>query len=163
MDWTEAQKYTTQNRQQIVKKLSEYSLNDAILFLGINEGLRREQEKNWLPLLEWIKQRTGAEFRMTETLDMPEENLSAQAALQKYFDTMPDQSLTACYAAALDMRSVLLAIALTEGRINAQEAFELSELEELYQARIWGMDAEAEARRDLLKKSLEDIKSYLKS
>ena len=59
------------------------------------------------------------------------------------------------------MRSVLLALALVKGKISANEAFELSELEELYQARKWGVEPIAEARRDSIKKILINVEQYL--
>ena len=59
------------------------------------------------------------------------------------------------------MRSVLLAVALIKGHINATEAFELSELEELYQARKWGSEPVAEARRNSIKDSLISAEKYL--
>ncbi|MBY0406190.1 MAG: hypothetical protein K2Q01_00735, partial [Rickettsiales bacterium] len=42
--------------------------------------------------------------------------------------------------------SVALAIAVSEGRLNARESFALSRLEEESQAETWGRDAEAEKR-----------------
>ena len=72
-----------------------------------------------------------------------------------------EQLLTAFYLAALNTRSVLLATALVKGHINADEAFELSELEELYQARKWGKEEVAEARRKSIKDTLNSIEKYL--
>ena len=59
------------------------------------------------------------------------------------------------------MRSVLLALALVKGKISANEAFELSELEELYQARKWGTEPVAEARRNSIKNLLISTEKYL--
>ena len=59
------------------------------------------------------------------------------------------------------MRSVLLALALVKGKINANKAFELSELEELYQARKWGTEPVAEARRNSIKNLLISTEKYL--
>ena len=66
------------------------------------------------------------------------------------------------YTAALDMHSVLLALALVKGKIDAKQAFELSEMEELFQARNWGKEAIAEARRRAIKDKLVDAESYLR-
>ena len=75
---------------------------------------------------------------------------------------LSDKELSGFYVAALNMRSVLLALALVKGKISASEAFELSELEELYQARKWGVDQIAETRRDSIKKILISAEQYLR-
>ena len=73
-----------------------------------------------------------------------------------------DKELAAFYLAALNMRSVLLAAALVKGRLNARQAFEASCLEELWQAEKWGVEEEAEKRRQSLKQELVEIEDFLK-
>ena len=43
--------------------------------------------------------------------------------------------------------SIVVALALLEGRLSAEEAFEVSQLDETYQIEQWGEDAEATKRR----------------
>ena len=75
--------------------------------------------------------------------------------------SLSEKELSGFYIASLNMRSVLLALALVKGRITAEQAFELAELEELYQANKWGTEPIAEARRNSIKATLKQVEQYL--
>ena len=74
---------------------------------------------------------------------------------------MPDKELACYYAAALNMKSVLLALALIKGRVDAENASRLSFLDELWQNNLWGIDEEALARRADRGNELKKIEGYL--
>jgi chaperone required for assembly of F1-ATPase len=46
--------------------------------------------------------------------------------------------------------SLIIALALSVGRLDAAEAFALSQLDEIFQIEAWGEDAEAKQRREAL-------------
>ena len=50
----------------------------------------------------------------------------------------------------------MIALALAEGRLDADAAFTVSQLDETFQIEAWGEDAEATRRRTLL---AEDIRA----
>ena len=85
-----------------------------------------------------------------------------QKPLKTAFAKMTDKEMACYYAAALNMKSVLLALALVKGKINAQTAGKLSYLEELWQNEMWGNDEEAAKRRKERCDELVEIESYLK-
>ena len=64
--------------------------------------------------------------------------------------------LTALHAVTTGCGSVVLGLALLEGRIEADEAFALSQLDESFEIEQWGEDEEAERRRAAVR---EDIRS----
>lgn len=161
LNWTEIEKDVSAHRADIVERLVQFSLNDVLLFLSPESDLRALQEQKWLPVLRWIKQNLKLDFKTTETLESPTENMASAINLQNFLSSLTNRQLTALYIAAVHMRSVLLAMAMVKGRLSAQEAFELSELEELYQAERWGKDFEAEQRRESLKHTLSEVENYL--
>jgi len=57
--------------------------------------------------------------------------------------------------------SLVVGLALTEGRISGEEAFAVSQLDESYQIEQWGEDAEASARRAALKEDLLAVERFL--
>ena len=150
------------DRKIIIEKLVKYSLTDMLLFWGTNEDLFKCQKEKWTPILTWAKENLETKFNTTQSLDVPAQDSNSGIRLKLFLESLSDKELTAFYYAALNMRSVLLAAAFVKGKISAKEAFETSCLEELWQAKQWGTDAEASARRDELKKELEDIQSFLK-
>jgi chaperone required for assembly of F1-ATPase len=50
--------------------------------------------------------------------------------------------------------SLVLALAVVEGELDAAQAFDLSRLDETFQAERWGIDAEAKARSDGLRQEV---------
>ncbi len=151
-----------QHRAEIIDRLVNFALNDVLLFWSTDKEVKKEQQEKWLPILKWVDDTLNTRFKQTTSLETDTSGKTAATELKKYLDNLSDKELTSFYVAALNMRSVLLAVAMIKGRINATEAFELSELEELYQARKWGSEPVAEARRNSIKDSLISAEKYLR-
>lgn len=157
----QVEKDIKQHRAEIIDRLVNFALNDVLLFWSTDKDVKKEQQEKWLPILRWVDETLNARFKQTTSLETEKTDKKATHELKKYLDSLSDKELTSFYIAALNMRSVLLAVAMIKGRINAAEAFELSELEELYQARKWGSEPVAEARRNSIKDSLISAEKYL--
>lgn len=149
-------------RDVVIEKLVKFSLTDMLLFWGSNEELIKRQQQSWSPILSWAKENLNTKFNISKTLDIPEQDSEASLKLKKFLQTLNDKELTGFYFAALNTRSILLAAALIKGKINAQQAFEASCLEELWQAEQWGNDEAAENRRKSLLQELEEIEAFIK-
>ena len=128
-----------QYREEIEKKLLEFARTDLLFFWGEKRDLYLKQKTEWQPIINWVED-----------------------ALKVAFERMNDKELACYYAAALNMKSVLLALALIKGKINAETAGKLSYLEELWQNEMWGNDEEASRRRKERCDELVEIESYLK-
>ena len=150
-------------RQETVAQLAAFARTDVLLFWSRQEALRRRQEALWAPLIAWAKEVLQVEIVPTDTLEVPEENETFVVCLRAFLSALSDRELTAVAAAAFNMRSVLSALALVKGRINAEEAFQAAWLEELWQAEKWGIDEEAEARRQACLQALEEVETFVKS
>ena len=59
--------------------------------------------------------------------------------------------------------SLIISIALIESKINYNQAFRFSFLEELFQASIWGKDEEAYSRLNSIKLDIKLVKYYFDS
>ncbi len=158
----QVEKDIKQHRPEIIDRLVNFALNDVLLFWSTDKEVKQEQQEKWLPILKWVDNTLNARFKQTTSLEAEKTDKKASLELKKYLDNLSDKELTSFYIAALNMRSVLLAVAMIKGRISATEAFELSELEELYQARKWGSEPVAEARRNSIKDSLISAEKYLR-
>ena len=159
----EAQREIAKNRGEVIDRLVRYSLTDMLLFWGQEKDLIERQTEAWGPILKWASEELAAKFVTTQSLDVPEENRTSGYRLKQFMETLSDRELTAFYAAALKMRSVLLAAALVKGKINAEEAFRAAFLDELWQAETWGADEEAENRRQTIKNEICEIEKFLHS
>ena len=76
-------------------------------------------------------------------------------ALERAVAAHDDLALTGLAAAVKAASSLVIGLALARRRIDAAEAFALSQLDELYQAERWGEDAEAAKARAALRRELE--------
>ena len=161
-DWNAVEKDINQNREAVIDKLVDFALNDVLLFWSTDKKVQQEQEKKWSPILAWANKIVNSEFRRTTAIDIYPENQDTSLKLRNYLSSLSEKELSGFYIATLNMRSVLLALALVKGRITAEQAFELAELEELYQANKWGSEPVAEARRNSIKDTLKQVEQYLR-
>ena len=155
----DASKQIANNRQEIINKLVQFSVTDMLLFWGTNKSLVEKQREKWEPVLIWAGKEFKHKYKTTSSLDVPEQNKSAEENLYMFLEKLNDKQLAALLSAALLMRSVLLASALVKGKIDAKEAFEASFAEELWQAEHWGIDEEAEQKRKEVYSELQAIES----
>jgi chaperone required for assembly of F1-ATPase len=101
--------------------------------------------------------------RQPELLEIPLKNIERWIAMDRLGDVRPllqwrelieraralsldDFALTGLATAVPLLGSAVLGLALQQGSISGTEAFEISRLDEAYQERQWGVDAEAELR-----------------
>lgn len=150
-----------QYRDDIEKKLLEFARTDLLFFWGEKRDLYLKQETEWQPIINWIEESLKVKVNKTSSLDVPD-NEEMQKPLKAVFEKMSNKELACYYAAALNMKSVLLALALVKGKIDAKTAGKLSYLEELWQNELWGKDDEALKRRKDRCDELTEIESYLK-
>lgn len=163
MDWKVIEQDIQKNREDLIDRLVNFALNDALLFWSTDKKVHQEQKEKWTPIILWANKTVNVDFKATDSLDVIKENIDTADRLKSYLKSLSNKELSGFYVAALNMRSVLLALALVKGKISAEEAFELSELEELYQARKWGSEPVAEARRNSIKNTLISTENYLRA
>jgi chaperone required for assembly of F1-ATPase len=120
------------------------------------------QNEGWNPLLDWAAERYGARL-FTRVgiahIAQPEE------AVEAFRHTLAGHDpfvLTALHAAATLCGSLVLALALADGRLGAEEAFALSHLDERYQAEKWGADGEAAKRARAMAGELDAAARFMR-
>lgn len=135
------------NHKAMQKQLSDFAPTDMLFFFSDKPELYRLQQQKWQPILDWAKGILQTELKTTQSLQVPDNN-GLSDSLLKIENKLNKKQFCAWYAAALNMRSVILGLALVMGKITAQEASELAGLEELWQNEQWGEDKLAvEARQ----------------
>ena len=138
------------------------SKTDSLLFWDADENVAKKQEQVWGPIIQWMGETLHSQYVTTNKLSVPLQKANTMQNFKQFVENMSDKELAAFYLATLNMRSGILAAALVKGRINAQQAFEASALEELVQTEHWGKDKFAEERRQNMLDELIDIEKFLK-
>src|SRR5690606_4289335 len=105
----------------------------------------RRQTAAWDPWLAWARERFRAPLLAIVGV-MPEPQPPASvAALGRAIEEFDDFALSALGELVTLSGSLVLGLAVAHGALAADEAWELSRLDEIWQAGQWGTDAEAEA------------------
>jgi chaperone required for assembly of F1-ATPase len=140
-----------EQREIIVQQVAKYAATDLVCYRAAHPpALAARQQEAWQPLIDWAVLRYDAPLTITTGViprGQSEASLHAFAAAVAAFD---DFGLTALHVATGACGSLIIALALLEGRINADEAFAASQLDETFQIEAWGEDAEQAARRRAL-------------
>lgn len=143
-------------RTAIIEQLMHYAGTDLLCYRAdFPPDLVERQARSWQPLLDWARAELGADLAATEGVIAIDQPAAALAALRARLDSCDLWRLTAVQSAAAAAGSLVLALALEAGRLNAADAFALSQLDESYQIEQWGEDAEAAQRRAVLERDIE--------
>ncbi|RMF12569.1 MAG: ATPase [Alphaproteobacteria bacterium] len=139
------------NTGPVIDEISGYARADHLCYWAEHpRELVERQAQAWLPHLRWVEQRFGAKLQVVEGVmhqDQPEEVLSALHAAVAAFNAF---ELAALHTLTTITGSLVLALAVADGRLSAEDAFTVSQIDETFQIERWGVDAEAEARRKRL-------------
>ncbi len=161
IDMAEAEQYVAENRAHVERLLAEFALTDVLLFWSNKPEIKALQQKQWLPVLEWLHDKWQLTALTTESLTPPD-NTVLKAKFFAYLQTVANKNLTAIYLAATNMKSPLLALVLVGGQIDAETAFAAAYLEELYQNLQWGEDEAAVNSREKVRADLRQIADYVR-
>jgi chaperone required for assembly of F1-ATPase len=146
---------TCAERDKIVAEVANYVGTDLVCYRAEHPpALAARQEAVWQPLIDWAAGRYDAGLAVTAGILPVAQSPTSLRAYATVVAALDDFRLTALQAATGACGSLIIALALFEGRLDAEAAFAASQLDETFQIEAWGEDAEAAARRATL---AEDI------
>jgi chaperone required for assembly of F1-ATPase len=132
------------DRAAWIEQILAFAKSDSLCYRATTPaGLVARQSAQWDKLLEWARARYGAQLRTTDGIGFVEQPPGAVAALAHRLADHDDFALAALHAAATLTRSAIIALALSEEQLDADEAFAAAELDEIYQSEKWGEDKQA--------------------
>ena len=149
-------------RQPVIDELVKYGGADLLCYRAETPAdLARRQELMWQPILDWASAHLGVELLCATGIQHVQQPEPALTALRQVIERYDDYRLTALQSAVAAKGSLLLGIALIEGRISAEEGFALSQLDETYQIELWGEDYEVTLRRETLRKDISSATRFI--
>jgi chaperone required for assembly of F1-ATPase len=142
---------------EVAAEIAKYAETDLVCYRAEHPpALAQRQQAGWGPLVDWAMLRYDAPLAITSGVIPTPQSAATLQAFRTAVAACSPLELGALHAVTTGCGSVVLGLALFEGRIEADEAFALSQLDESFEIEQWGEDAEAERRRTAL---LEDIRS----
>ena len=109
-------------------------------------SLRARQEEVWGPLLAWARSDLGLAFERGEGVVHRDQPAATLAKVEALAARRADFPLAGLAFAAQLFGSAILALALERGRLDGNQAFAASRIDETFQSGQWGEDAEAAAQ-----------------
>jgi chaperone required for assembly of F1-ATPase len=152
----------SENRAMPVAELLKFAGGDLLCFRASGPTrLVERQSAVWDPLMEWAGKKYG--ISLETRCDIAPLTLQGGdfAALNSLLLQMDEFSLACLVSAANILGSVILALALYDGLVDAAQAFEAAELDSRYQAEIWGEDPELTSRNANKLKDVSVIAQFL--
>jgi len=138
------------------KEVVGYAETDLVCYRADRPPeLVARQSAAWQPLVDWITLRFDAPLLVTTGVVPKAQPASAVAAIRAAVEPLDAFWLTALHGATTACGSVAIALALAEQRVDAEGAWQASQLDESFQIEQWGEDAEAAARRAALRRDIE--------
>jgi chaperone required for assembly of F1-ATPase len=135
---------TPLHRGEMGREAARYASTDLVCHLAeAPNALREKQETAWAPLRAWAAQKLNVKLEAVHGVIACAQPEASVDAVRAHAATLDDWRLTALLHAVALLGSAVLGLAVERRRLTAVEAFELSRIDEAYQAAQWGEDAEA--------------------
>ncbi|MCB6180035.1 ATPase [Rhodobacter sp. Har01] len=129
---------------EVVALLADYGGSDLLCYrAGHPAALAARQATVWDPILAWAADSLGAPLAVTEGVVPVAQPAASLQALKARIDALDPFRLAAFHDLVAIPGSLVLALAVTHGRIAPQAAWDASRIDEDWQIADWGADEEA--------------------
>lgn len=150
------------NKEAVVEALLVYIDSDTLTYRATaSEHLAKEQDEKWGEVLRWCGARFDVSWQVTSGVMPVEQSPTLHKAISRYLMSLDEWQLSVFCVLASLFSSLVLAIAVCEGKLSADKAFLLSRLEEEAQAAQWGKDEQVEARAAKMKEEAVIAERFL--
>tara|TARA_Y100001970_G_scaffold283401_2_gene398425 strand:- start:49997 stop:50698 length:702 start_codon:yes stop_codon:yes gene_type:complete len=140
----------------------QYAKTDTVCYrVSGPQELLLLQKQTWNPLIRWMKSNYGIELITTDEPLAIDQHKSSLVSLRKILSNLDEWSLGALLSTVRASGSLIIGLALYEGFLDNEQAFEAAELETTWQIQRWGEDTELINRRNQLKVDFLNAKIFL--
>ncbi len=135
---------TTPRHALVVDALAEWGGSDLLCYRAeAPAALILRQAAGWDPWLDWATEALGARLVVTRGIMPVAQPPKALAALRAAVAAHDPFRLTALHDLVTIPGSLVLGLAVAQGMLTADQAFDLSRIDNDWQAEQWGTDEEA--------------------
>ena len=133
-------------KAEVAEMLAAYGDSDLLCYRAAGPvELIALQTQAWDPLLDWAAQDLGAVLQTREGVMHIGQDQKALDTLTGCVTQMDHFQLAAFHDLVAMSGSLILALAVTRGRLDAADAWQISRVDEDWQITQWGADDEAQA------------------
>jgi chaperone required for assembly of F1-ATPase len=134
--------------QPVIDEIVQYAGSDLVFYRADGpEGLVALQNERWSPVLGWAAAHLGARFALAEGIMHVRQPDDALAAVREAAEKLSRPFALAAAASATNIGgSALIALALANGALTGDEAWNAAHVDEQWNISQWGEDDEAQRR-----------------
>ena len=131
-----------------IDAIARYGETDLLCYRSESPPkLVQRQHQQWQPWLDWAALTHDAPLRVTTGVGYVKQHHDGVAELRRAVAALDVDALAGLGIAVPALGSLVLGLALAAGEMDAETAYTLGALDELFQAEQWGDDYEAVDRR----------------
>lgn len=142
-----------QAREAVADEIAAFAGSDVVCYLAEHPTpLVERQQREWGPWRDWAAREMGVALEPVAGIVHRPQSPDAIARVKAHALSLDDFRLTGLATVVPLLGSAVLALAVEQGALKGDAAFDLSRIDEQFQEDQWGVDAEAaertQARRD---------------
>lgn len=132
--------------QAFAARLAEYAESDLLCYRAESpDKLVARQAERWDPILAWARQRFDIDLHVVAGIMHQPQSAAAVQQLARAVTARSSFELAGLSPLVTVSGSLVTALALAEGAIDLEQAWDAASLDEQWQLEQWGEDAEASA------------------
>lgn len=140
-------------KSELIERLVSFVCGDTILYLPENQSAKK--------YLSAANEFLCTDFQMCDDFSTADINVLQKDKIKDYLAKLKISKLAGLYLAATELRSVLLAVLLAEGKLNIEETFDCSFAEELAEQKKWGTFDEIRQKHKEIKERLQKAEKMI--
>lgn len=152
-----------EHRDSVISEIAGYIETDLVCYRAESpDGLAKEQEAGWGPLVSWIHERHGVVLEITTGLLPIAQSAACIDTVRAAVCEFDVFSLAGLHMVTVSSGSVVIGLAVADDRIDGTAAWELSLIDETFQLTEWGEDPDATKRRAGLRDDIAAGAAFLR-
>ena len=150
-------------RGDAIEEVAGFAATDLLCYRAAEPAdLVERQQAAWQPWLDWALRQHDSPLHVTDTVTAIEQPAASLRSLRAAVERLDDWRLVGLHAATTLTGSIVLGLALENGDLPADAAFELACVDELYEIGRWGEEEEQRERHTRLRADLAAADGFLR-
>ena len=142
--------------------LAAYAASDLVCYRAdAPDALVQRQCAAWDPVVAFIRRRFDAELVVTTGIQHVAQPAATLERLRAALDTLSPFQLAGLQPVVTISGSLVIALMLAEGAIDTATAFAAGQIDELFQAEMWGDDDDARMAREGRRRDFDAASRFL--
>jgi chaperone required for assembly of F1-ATPase len=134
--------------EPVVAEIVQYAGTDLVFYrAGEPADLVAAQNEKWNPMIAWAENKFGTRFVLAEGIVHAKQSDAALKKVHEAAEALPRPFALGAVASATNLSgSALIALALADGALSGDEAWNAAHVDEQWNISQWGEDSDAQRR-----------------